>query len=165
MASDYSFDIVSEVNMAEVTNAVNQALKEISQRYDFKGSKVEIELNEKEKEIKINADDEYRLKSAIDVLESKLIKRQVSLKFLEYGKLEPALGGTARQKIKLRSGIPREKAKEIIDTIKQAKLKVQPQILDDKLRVSGKKKDELQAVIKLLNEKDFGLVLQFTNYR
>ncbi|ABB14974.1 YajQ family cyclic di-GMP-binding protein [Carboxydothermus hydrogenoformans] len=165
MASDYSFDIVSEVNLPEVKNAVNQALKEISQRYDFKGSNVEIELNEKEKEIRITADDEYRLKRAVDVLEAKLVKRQVSLKFLDYGKIEPALGGTVKQTIKLKSGIPREKAKEIIDTIKQTKLKVQTQILDDKLRVSGKKKDDLQAVIKLLKEKEFGLVLQFTNYR
>ncbi|GAV23373.1 YajQ family cyclic di-GMP-binding protein [Carboxydothermus pertinax] len=165
MASDFSFDIVSEVNMPEVNNAVNQALKEISQRYDFKGSNVTIELNDKEKEIKINAEDEYRLKSALDVLESKLVKRQVSLKFLDYGKIEPALGGTVKQVIKLKSGIPREKAKEITETIKQSKLKVQTQILDDKLRVSGKKKDDLQAVIRLLKEKDFGIVLQFTNYR
>lgn len=164
MAKENSFDIVSEVALQEVDNAVNQTVKEISQRYDFKGSKAEVELA-KEDEIKIIADDEYKLTSVIDILQSKLIKRGVSLKFLDYGKIEPASGGTVRQLITIKRGIPTEKGKEIVAAIKKLKLKVQAQIQDDQVRVSGKDRDELQKVIQAVKEQDFGLELQFSNYR
>jgi len=164
MAKENSFDIVSEVALQEVDNAVNQTVKEISQRYDFKGSKAEVELV-KDDEIKIIADDEYKLKSVIDILQSKMIKRGVSLKFLDYGKIEPASGGTVRQMITIKRGIPTEKGKEIVAAIKKLKLKVQAQIQDDQVRVSGKDRDELQKVIQAVKEQDFGLELQFTNYR
>lgn len=164
MAKENSFDIVSEVALQEVDNAVNQTVKEISQRYDFKGSKAEVELA-KEDEIKIIADDEYKLTSVIDILQSKLIKRGVSLKFLDYGKIEPASGGTVRQLITIKRGIPTEKGKEIVAAIKKLKLKVQAQIQDDQVRVSGKDRDELQKVIQTMKEQDFGLELQFSNFR
>lgn len=164
MAKDNTFDIVSEVNMQEVDNAVNQTVKEIMQRFDFKGSKSHLELVE-EDEIKIIADDEYKLKSVIDILQSKMVRRGVSLKFLDYGKIEPAAGGTVRQIIKIKKGISAEKAREIVAAIKQLKLKVQAQIQDDQVRVSGKERDDLQKVIQMVKEKDFGLELQFSNYR
>jgi len=163
--ADSSFDVVSQVNMAEVTNAVDQAMREIKQRYDFRGSVSSIELNQKEGKLTLTSDDEMKLKSVVDVLQGKLVKRNVSLKALVYGKVESASGGTARQEITLQQGIPQEKAKEIVKTIKDAKLKVQAQIQGDQLRITGKKKDDLQTVIALLKEKDFGLPLQFTNYR
>ncbi|KKM09391.1 hypothetical protein SY88_18675 [Clostridiales bacterium PH28_bin88] len=163
MAKDASFDVVSEVDLQEVDNAVNQAMKEIGQRFDFKGSKVKITLEGDE--IKILADDEYRLKSAIDVLQSKAVRRQVPLKSLSYGKIEPASGGTVRQTVKVQRGISKEKGKEIVAAIKNTKLKVQAQIMDDQVRVTAKKIDDLQSVIQMLKEKDFGLELQFTNYR
>ncbi|HHZ17332.1 MAG TPA: YajQ family cyclic di-GMP-binding protein [Peptococcaceae bacterium] len=164
MAKENSFDIVSQVAMQEVDNAVNQTMKEINQRFDFKGSKVQVELT-KEEEIKIMADDDYKLSSVIDILQSKLVRRGVSLKFLDYGKIEPAAGGTVRQIITIKQGIPTEKGKEIVATIKKLKLKVQAQIQDDQIRVSGKDRDELQKVIKALKEQDFGIELQFGNYR
>lgn len=164
MAKENSFDIVSEVALQEVDNAVNQTVKEISQRYDFKGSKAEVELT-KEDEIKIIADDEYKLTSVIDILQSKMIKRGVSLKFLDYGKIEPASGGTVRQLVTIKRGIPTEKGKEIVAAIKKLKLKVQAQIQDDQVRVSGKERDELQKVIQAMKEQDFGLELQFSNFR
>jgi uncharacterized protein YajQ (UPF0234 family) len=165
MAKGNSFDIVSEVSLQEVDNAVNQTIKEITQRFDFKGSKAEVELV-KDDEIKIIADDEYKLKSIIDILQSKMIRRGVSLKFLEYGKIEPAAGGTVRQIITIKKGISTEKAKEIVAFIKQLKLKkVQAQIQDDQVRVSGKERDDLQTVIQAIKDKDFDLELQFTNYR
>ncbi len=163
MAKEASFDVVSEVNMQEVDNAVNQAMREIGQRYDFKGSKVSITLEDDE--IKILADDEYRLKSAIDVLQGKAVRRGVSLRSLQYGKIEPASGGTVRQVVTVQRGISKEKGKEIVAAIKDMKLKVQAQIMDDQVRVSGKKLDELQMVIQMLKGKDFGVELQFTNYR
>ncbi|OGW60781.1 MAG: YajQ family cyclic di-GMP-binding protein, partial [Nitrospirae bacterium RIFCSPLOW2_12_42_9] len=141
------------------------ALKELGQRFDFKGSKSEILLDEKNKEISVGSDDEYKLKSVLDILQSKLVKRGISLKALTYGKIEPALSGTVRQKISLQQGIPSEKAKEIVRVIKDLKLKVQSQIQGDQVRVTGKNKDDLQAVIKHLREKDFGIDMQFTNYR
>lgn len=149
--------------MAEVVNAVNQAMKEIGQRFDFKGSQSRIDLEGRE--LVLTADDEYKLKSVIDILQSKLIKRNVSLKALEYGKVEPAAGGTVRQRIKLQQGIPTEKAREIVKFIKETKAKVQAAIQGDMVRVSGKDRDVLQEVIAKLRAHDFGIDMQFTNYR
>lgn len=163
MTDQNSFDIVSQINLQEVKNAEAQAMKEIRQRFDFKDSKSEIRLEGQD--LIVLGDDEYKLKSVLDILQSKLVKRGVSLKALIYGKLEQALGGLIRQKLTLQQGIPQEKAKEIVKVIRDARLKVQPQIQGDQIRVSSKSKDELQAVIAFLREKDFGLPLQFTNYR
>lgn len=159
-----SFDIVSKVNMQEVDNAVNQAQKEMQQRYDFKGSKSEIKWEKKE-EMTILADDDSKLASVIDILQTKFVKRGVSLKALDYGKVEDAAGSMKRQVVKLRMGIPTEKAKEIIKIIKDAKLKVQTQIQDEQVRVTGKKIDDLQEVIQLLKSKDVDIDLQFENMR
>lgn len=159
-----SFDIVSKVDTQEVDNAVNQAIKEISQRYDFKGSKSEIKWEKKE-EITVIGDSDYKLKAVIDILQGKLVKRGVSLKALEYGKIEDASGGLKRQIIKIRQGIPTEKAKEIVKFIKDSGMKVQPQIQDEQVRVSGKKIDDLQAVIQMLKAKDMDINLQFINMR
>jgi uncharacterized protein YajQ (UPF0234 family) len=158
-----SFDIVSKVDEQEVDNAVNQAIKEIGQRYDFKGSKCSVTLEEDG--VKVLADDDFRLKAVIDVLQSKFIKRKVSLKALQYGTVEKASGGTVRQLIGIQQGIAKEKGREIVDIIKKSKLKVQAQIQEDQVRVSGKNRDDLQAAIALLKEKDLGLDLQFVNYR
>ena len=163
--ADPSFDVVSEVNLQEVVNAVQQAQKEVAQRYDLKGTAAAIELDEKEKTIDLAADDEFGLKAVNDVLQNKLIKRSVALKSLSYGVIEPATKGTVRQKVTIQQGIPIEKAKEIVKAIKDAKLKVQAAIQSDQVRVSGKKRDDLQGVIALLKSSDFGLPLQFTNYR
>lgn len=158
-----SFDVVSEVDMQEVDNAINQTMKEIRQRFDFKGSKAEISLEGEE--IKIIADDEFKLKSVIDILETKAIRREVPLKSLDYGKIEPASGGTVRQMVKIQRGISKEKGKDIIAAIKQQKLKVQSQMMDDQVRVTAKKIDDLQATIQMLKSQDFGIELQFTNFR
>ena len=163
MAAENSFDIVSKIDMAEVTNAVTQAMKEISQRFDFKGSKSNIE-QEKEALV-VLSDDEYKLKSVVDILQGKLVKRGVPTKNLSYGKVEAALSGTVRQRITMQQGIPTDKAKEVVKAIKDAKIKVQASIQADQVRVSGKNRDDLQAVIQLLKGKDFGVELQFTNYR
>lgn len=162
-----SLDIVSEINMQEVDNAVNQARKEIDQRYDFKGTKSEISLEkEKEKEgITVLADDDYKLKAIIDILQSKFIKRGISIKSLDYGKAEAASGSMVRQVIKLKNGIPTEKAKEIIKIIKETKLKVQSQIQEEQVRVTGKNIDDLQEIIALLKGKDLDIPLQFENFR
>ncbi len=165
MASDNSFDIVSKIEMQEVKNAIDQALKEVSQRFDFKGSKSDVKLEEKNNEIIVSSDDEYKLKSLIDILQAKLVKRGISLKALTYGKIESALGSTVRQSIMLQQGIPSEKAKEIVKAIKETRLKVQAQIQGDQLRVSGKNRDDLQSVIKLLRDSDFGIDMQYVNYR
>ena len=165
MAAENSFDIVSKIDLQEVKNAIEQALKEVGQRFDFKGSKSEIRLDETAKEISVTSDDEYKLKSLIDILQTKLIKRGISPKALTYGKVEAGLGGTAKQKITLQQGIPSDKAKEIVKAIKDMKLKIQTQIQGDQLRVTGKNRDDLQAVIKALRETDFGIDMQFTNYR
>lgn len=158
-----SFDIVSTVDMQEVDNAVNQAVKEIGQRYDFKGTKSEITL---EKEgLKVISDDDYKLKAVIDVLQSKLIKRGISIKALEYGKIEPASGGTVRQMIKIQQGISKEKGKEINVLLKESKLKVQSQIQDEQVRVTGKNRDDLQEAIALLKGKDLGIDMQYVNFR
>lgn len=163
MAKDASFDVVSIVDMQEVDNAVNQTNKEISQRYDFKNSKSQVSIEGED--LKVLADDDYKLKSVIDILQSKLIRRKVSIKNLEYGKVEEASGGMVRQNIKIKQGIETEVAKKIVKDIKNSKLKVQAQILNDQVRVSGKSRDDLQAVIALLREKDYNIDLQFTNYR
>jgi|TARA_B100000315_G_C14276470_1_gene451064 hypothetical protein len=165
MAGNHSMDIVSKVNMQEVTNAVNQAMMEIKQRYDFKGSVSKIELNSKENKLVLASDDEFKMKSVVDILQNKLVKRSVSLKALVYGKLETASGGTVRQEATLQQGIPTDKAKDMVKQIKNMKLKVQAQIREMEVRVSGKKIDDLQNIIDLLKEKDFGLPLQFENYR
>lgn len=163
MAAENSFDVVSKIEMTEVTNAVTQATKEIGQRFDFKGSKSSI--TEEKDGLVVVSDDEFKLKSVIDILQTKLVKRGVPIKNLTYGKMESALGGTVRQRITLQQGIPTDKAKEIVKAIKDAKMKVQASIQADQVRVSGKNRDDLQAVIQLLKEKDFKLDLQFTNYR
>jgi hypothetical protein len=165
MADEQSIDVVCKVDIQEVSNAVNQAVKEIGQRFDFKGSKSSIDLDKDEGVIKLISDDEQKLKSVIDVLQSKLVKRSVSLKALSYGKIEEAAGSTVRQAVTLQQGIPLEKAKEIAKIVKDMKLKVTAEIQKDQVRVRGKKLDELQAVIGRLKEKDFGIPLQFINYR
>ncbi len=158
-----SFDIVSEVNFQEVDNAINQARKELSTRYDFRGSKSEI--NFENNEIKIIGDDDTKLRAVKDILESKLTKRGVSLKAIDYQKVEEASLSTKRQVAKLVNGLSKEKAKEIIAVIKDTKLKVQPSIVDDQVRVAGKSIDDLQSVIQLLKSKDVGVPLQFKNMR
>ena len=165
MSSENSFDIVSKIEMQEIKNAIEQAMKEVAQRFDFKGSKSEIKLEEKNNEILVSSDDEYKLKSLLDILQSKLVKRGISLKALTYEKIESALGGTVKQNIKLQQGIPSEKAKEVVKVIKETRLKVQSQIQGDQVRVTGKNRDDLQAIIKLLRERDFGIDMQFINYR
>jgi uncharacterized protein YajQ (UPF0234 family) len=163
MAAENSFDVVSKIDMAEVTNAVSQATKEISQRFDFKGSKSAI-TQEKDALI-IVSDDEYKLKSVIDILQTKLVKRGVPIKNVSYGKIEAALAGTVRQRLALQQGVPTDKAKEIVKAIKDSKIRVQASIQADQVRVSGKSRDDLQSVIQLLKGKDFGIELQFENYR
>jgi cyclic-di-GMP-binding protein len=163
MAQDFSFDIVSKTDMQEVANAVQQAQKELAQRFDFKGSKSSIELSAEE--IVVNSDDEGKLRSVKEILESKLVKRQVSLKAVDYGKVEPAQMGTVRQKAKIVQGIESEKAKAIVKTIKDAKIKVQASIQSDQVRVVGRTKDDLQRAIQLVKANDYGIPLQFTNYR
>ena len=163
MAQEFSFDVVSKTDMQEVANAIQQAQKELAQRFDFKGSKSAIELTNDE--IVLSSDDEGKLRSVKDIVESKLVKRKVSLKALDYGKVEPAVGGTVRQHAKIVQGIETEKAKAIVRTIKDAKLKVQASIQSDQVRVVGRNKDDLQKAISLVREQDFGIPLQFTNYR
>jgi uncharacterized protein YajQ (UPF0234 family) len=165
MADTFSFDIVSDVNLQEVDNAVNQARKEIAQRYDFKGSKSSIDLNLKEKTLTILSDDDFHVKSVVDILQSKLVKRGVPLKALAYGGVEQAGGGMARQVITLRVGIDKENARRIVKIVKDTKLRVQAQIMEDQVRVSGKAKDDLQAVMKTLRDAELEFALQFTNYR
>lgn len=165
MADESTFDITSKVDLQEVLNAVQQATKEITQRFDFKGSKSSIELNKEKSEITLVSDDEQKLKSVIDILQGKLVKRNVSLKSLEYGKLEQAGGNTVKQIVKLQQGISIEKCKEIVKTIKDAKMKVQAEIQSDQVRVKAKKIDDLQTVIAMLKAKDFGIHIEFTNYR
>lgn len=165
MAQQNSFDIVSEVNLQEVDNAVNQARKEIAQRYDFKGMNASIEFDEKEKKLILIARDDFHVKSAVDVLQSKLIKRGVHLKALRYESIEAAAGGNARQVITLQIGIDKEHAKEITKMIKDTKLRVQAQIMEDQIRVTGKNKDDLQAVMAMLRGHDFSFAMQFVNYR
>ncbi len=161
--ADSSFDIVSSVDLQEVKNAVAQAMKEITTRFDLKGTGSLVELQGEE--LVLSSSDEFKLKAVKDILEGRLVKRGVPLKALEYGKVETALGGTVRQKVALQKGIPSEKAREIVKIIKGTKRKVQAAIQGDQLRVSGKNKDDLQAVIRTLKETDLGIDMQFTNYR
>jgi uncharacterized protein YajQ (UPF0234 family) len=163
MAADNSFDIVSEVDFMEASNAVQQAMKEILQRFDFKGSASDIKL-EKET-LTLVSDDENKLKSVVDILQGKLVKRGVSLRSLEYGKVEPAAKGTVRQVVTIQKGLASEKAKEIVKFIKGTGIRVQAQIQEDQVRVIGKKRDDLQAIIQAVKGHDFGVDLQFTNYR
>lgn len=158
-----SFDIVSKVDMQEVDNAVNQTIKEITQRYDFKGSKSEVTLETDS--IKILADDDMKLRAIADILQSKAFKRGISPKSLQFGKAEPASGSMLRQIVTIQQGISKEKAKEIGAVIKESKLKVQSQIQDDQVRVTGKNIDDLQEVIKLLKAKDLDVEMQFVNFR
>ncbi|HEX9191993.1 MAG TPA: YajQ family cyclic di-GMP-binding protein [Candidatus Deferrimicrobiaceae bacterium] len=159
-----SFDIVSVVDMQEVDNAVNQAVKEINQRYDFKGSKTEVSL-EKDGAIRLQTEDEFRLKAAVDVLQSRFVRRGVSLKALQYGKVEPASGGRVRQVITIQQGISKEKGREIVALVKDTRLKVQSQIQEEQVRVTGKNIDDLQEVIRMLKGKDLGVEMQFVNLR
>ncbi|MGA2150550.1 MAG: YajQ family cyclic di-GMP-binding protein [Geobacteraceae bacterium] len=158
-----SFDIVSKVDMQEADNAVNQTVKEIAQRYDFKGSKSQVTLETDT--VKVLADDDFRLKAIIDILQSKCIKRGISPKALQYGKAESASGGMVRQIITIQQGISKEKGKELNGIIKESKLKVQSQIQEDQVRVTGKNIDDLQEIIRLLKEKDMGIEMQFVNFR
>jgi uncharacterized protein YajQ (UPF0234 family) len=165
MADTFSFDVVSEVNLQEVDNAINQARKEIAQRYDFKGSKSSIDLDLKEKKLTILSDDDFKLRSVVDILQNKLIKRSVPVKALDYGPVEPATAGTVRQVITLRVGIEKENAKLIVRMIKDSKLKVQAQIMEDQIRVTGKNKDDLQSVMKKIQSAGLEFAVQFSNYR
>jgi uncharacterized protein YajQ (UPF0234 family) len=162
---DNSFDVVSKIELPEVGNAIQQAMKEILQRFDLKDSKSSIELNEKDHKVLLASADEYKLKAVIEVLEGKLVKRKVPLKGLTYGTLIPAAGSSVKQEITLQQGIPIEKAREIVRRIKDSKLKAQAAIQGDLVRVSSRDRDTLQSVIKLLRESDFGIDVQFTNYR
>ena len=163
MASENSFDIACKLDMQEVSNAVNQTVKEIQQRYDLKGSNCEVILEKTE--ITLTVPDDMKLRAVTDILQSRLHRRGVPLKALSYGKAEPAAGGALRQKIALQQGIPVEKAREIVKLIKETKLRVQAQIQEDQVRVTGKSRDDLQSIIALLKEKDLGIALQFVNYR
>jgi uncharacterized protein YajQ (UPF0234 family) len=163
VASEHSFDIVSKVDMQELDNAVRQAMREIETRFDFKGSKSEIRLEKQE--VVIIADDDYKLKSVIDILHSKMARRGVSMKNAEFGKVEPAAGGTVRQTLSIKQGIDQDVAKQITKLIRESKLKVKSQIQGDQIRVSGKSKDDLQKVIHMVKEADFPLELQFVNFR
>jgi uncharacterized protein YajQ (UPF0234 family) len=158
-----SFDVISQVDRQEVDNAINQARKEIVQRYDFKGTDTRIDLEGDE--IRIDSADEYKVKAVVEVLQAKLAKRQVPLKAMVYGKIEPAAGGRAKQAITIQQGISTEKARQVVKLIKDTKLKVQAQVQGDQVRVSGKNRDDLQRVIGLLRQEDLDLPLQFTNLR
>jgi uncharacterized protein YajQ (UPF0234 family) len=163
MAKENSFDIVSKTDYAEVANAINQTTKEVSQRFDFKGSKANVEIQDKD--LLLTAEDETKLRNMNDILQGKLVKRGISLKALDYQKIEPAAAGTVRQIVKIQQGIPTEKAKELVKFIKDAKLKVQASIQGETVRVSGKDRDTLQEVIAALKGKDFGIDMNFDNYR
>ena len=165
-SNNSSFDITSSTDLAEIQNACNQTMLEIRQRFDFKGSKSQVEIDMKTAEIKVLADDAHKLKSVIDILQGKLVKRKISIKALDYGTVESASGDMVRQSIKIQQGIPQEKGKEIVKHIKTLGLKkMQAQIMDDQVRVTGKDKDDLQSVIASLKQKDFGIDMTFTNYR
>lgn len=159
-----SFDVVSEVDIPEVENALDQTRREVGQRYDFKGSKTTIEFPE-QKAIQIVSDDEYKVNAVVEMLQGKLAKRKVSLKALEYGKVEPAAGGLAKQTITVHQGLEKDDAKELVKMIKASKIKVQAQVQDTQVRISGKKRDDLQAVIQLLRDADYKRPLQYVNMR
>ena len=163
MAADNSFDVVCKVEAQEVTNAVDQTRREIETRYDLKGTRSEVALEKTA--LTVTAPDDMKLKAVVDILQSKLHRRGVPLKALSYGKVESAAGGTLKQKIDLQQGIPIEKAREIVRMVKDAKLKVQAAIQEDKVRISGKNRDDLQKVMGMLREAELGIALQFDNYR
>lgn len=163
MAKENSFDIVSKIDYAEITNALNQTSKEVGQRFDFKGSSAAVELEDKN--LVLTAEDETRLRNMNDVLQTKLVKRSIPLKALTYEKIEAAAGGTVRQQVTIQQGIPGDKTKEIVKFIKDAKFKVQASIQGDVVRVSGKDRDTLQEVMGALKKQDFGIDMQFDNYR
>ncbi len=165
MASEHSFDIISRVDLQEVDNAINQALKDILNRYDFKGTKTQIELDRQKNEIRLVSDDDYKIKAVMDILKEKFAKRKIPLKAMDPGKVEPAGGGLVRQTITLQQGIPIEQAREIVKLIKTEKLKIQGEIQKDQVRVRGKKIDDLQAFMALLKERDLGIHMEFANYR
>jgi uncharacterized protein YajQ (UPF0234 family) len=160
-----TFDIVSKIELPEVGNAIQQAIKEIQQRYDLKDSRSSIELQEKENKIQLASADEFKLKAVVEILEQKMVKRKVPLKGLSFGTVTPAAGSSVRQEITLQQGIATEKAREIVKAIKDSKKKVQASIQGDFVRVSGKDRDTLQDVMALLRGQDFGIDMQFTNYR
>ena len=162
---DNSFDVVSKVEMPEVSNAVQQTIKEVQQRYDLKDSHSTIQLNEKENKIELQSRDEFKLKAVVEILQAKMVKRHVPLKNLQFGNIIPAAGSTVRQEIMLQNGISIEKAREIVKMVKDSKLKVQASIQGDFVRVSGRDRDTLQQVIALLRNADFGIETQFINYR
>ena len=159
-----TFDIVSKIDLQEVSNAIQQALKEVHTRFDLKDSKSDIEMDGKDA-IVLHSIDDYKLKAVNDIFQAKLVKRGISLKGLTYAAIEPAAGGTAKQRITMQQGIPIEKARDIVKTVKDSKKKVQASIQGDLVRVSGKDRDTLQEVMALLRSKDFGIDMQFTNYR
>jgi cyclic-di-GMP-binding protein len=163
MAAENSFDIACKIDMQEVTNGLDQARREIANRYDLKGAKCDITIEKAD--ITATAPDEMKLKAVVDILQSRLHKRGVPLKALTYGEVEQAAGSTLRQKIALQQGIPIERAKEIVRLIKDSKVRVQASIQEDQVRVSGKNRDDLQKIIAMLKDKDLGIALQFTNYR
>ena len=165
MAQEFSFDVVSEVDLQAVDNAVNSANRELGTRFDFKGSVSRVDFDKKEGKLTLASDNEGKLKSVIDILQSRLVKQGILLKALDFGKIEPAEGGTVRQTAKIVQGVSSEKAKEMVRAIKDAKLKVTPAIQGDRLRITGRAKDDLQTAIALLRARDFGLPIQFTNYR
>ena len=162
---DNSFDVVSKVELPEVANAIHQTMKEVLTRFDLKTSRSSIELDEKDKKLLLASQDEFKLKAVIEILEQKLVKRKVPLKALTYGPVTPAAGSTVHQEISLQQGIPIEKARELVKKIKDSKLKVQASISGDYVRVAGRDRDTLQSVMALLRGTDFGIDLQFTNYR
>lgn len=165
MAKDNSFDIVSQIDLQEVDNAVNQATREISTRYDFKGTRTEISFDRAEARLVVTSNDDFYVKSAVDVLQSKLVKRRIDLKALSYGKIEQAAGSTSRQEIGVITGIDPDTARAINKAIKTTKTKAKVQIEGDKVRVSSKSRDDLQDVIAFVKSQDFGIPLQFINYR
>ena len=165
MAQNFSFDIVSEVDFQEIDNAINQAKKEIIQRYDLKDSNTSIDLSKSEKTITLNSKDEYGIKTSVDILQSKFIKRKISLKVMKLNEIESASGGRVKQIIQLQNGISKENAKHITKLIKDLKLKVNAQIMDEQVRVQGAKKDELQAVINFIRDTDLDFPIQFVNYK
>ncbi len=165
-SKDHSFDIVSEVNMQEIDNAVQQAKKELSQRFDFKGSESSIELDKTQKTVTLKTENEYRLKTLVDLLQTKCVKRNVSLKALKFETVETGMvGGSVKQVVTIQNGIPSDKAKEIVKSIKESKIKVQAQIQEDQVRVQSPKIDDLQSTIGYVKQKDFGIDLQFLNFR
>ena len=165
MAENYSFDIVSEISWQEIDNAVNQARKEIQQRYDFKGSKSSIDYSQKDKTMTVMADDDYKLKAVVDILQNKFVKRSIPLKAMKFKTAEQASGGMLRQVIEVQQGISKDNCKLIVKIIKDSKLKVQAAIQDEQVRVSGRNKDDLQAAIALVKEAELDFAVQFVNYR